>query len=385
MKFVGLKAKLIWDGDDQVRIPPEMGAPKPGQMEGTTGERLTELCGRVCYDSLGEGRLSEDYIKNILGVGHLSIAEHYTATIRVETDGTRLADIFAVCLNRPWVWVNRESATTLRITTNIRGVREWEPWSENVLAKESTYYALEVAKAVGVLLRDAFHPLAPRIVPAVDAASVWPTISKIGVTAVKMVPPEHNSERYISVYMVGSRGFSHEQVRHGDFTAISQRSTRYCEESESPWIIHPLVQAFLAAPDVDADERARFKAAIDTVIGGSQELYRGLTNRLQSFIEPKLVNDKYAKTSSRKQARGAARGFLGNALETEVIFSASVLEWLHMIRMRCAGAADAEIRNIFVELIPVLKASRYGAEFAKCELEPASDTIGMALMGGGAK
>ena len=56
-----------------------------------------------------------------------------------------------------------------------------------------------------------------------------------------------------------------------------------------------------------------------------------------------------------------------------------------MIRMRCAGAADAEIRNIFVGLIPILKSCRYGSEFAKYELEPASDTIGMALVGGGAK
>jgi thymidylate synthase ThyX len=358
----------------------------PNRILVTRRDDKVVLCGN-CYDSLGEGRLSGDYIQNILNVGHLSIAEHYTATVRIELDNLNDTRRFlATCLNRPWVWVNFESDYVLRLSTNIRGVREWDAWSHK-LAEESTpgAYPLKYAEVVGLLLRDAFHPLAPRIVPQPDAATVWPTVSKAGIKSAKIVPPEHNSERWVSVYMVGSRGFSHEQVRHGDFTAISQRSTRYCEESESPWIVHPLIQAFLAAPDVNEQERASFQTELDLVRGCSQNLYRKLTNRLQEWIAPKLVNDKYAKTSSRKQARGAARGFLGNALETEVIFSASVLEWQHMIRMRCAGAADAEIRNLFVELIPLLKSTRYGSEFANYELEPASDTIGMALVGGGAK
>jgi len=353
----------------------------PNRILVTRRDDKVVLCGN-CYDSLGEGRLSEEYIKNILGVGHLSIAEHYNATVLIEVDSEQmLGFVFAACLNRPWVWVNIDSRTSIRLTTNIRGVREWEAWSKVLAGESGPSYPSMTAQTMGAMLRDAFHPLAPRIIPKPQTADFVTT----GIRSAKIVPPEHNSERWISVYMVGSRGFSHEQVRHGDFTAISQRSTRYCEESDSPWVIHPLVQSFLAAQDVPAGERAEFSRQIEEVMSGSQELYRGLTNRLQEWIGPKLVHDKYAKTSARKQARGAARGFLGNALETEVIFSASVLEWMHMIRMRCAGAADAEIRNVFVEVIAALKSSRYGDQFAKYEVEPASDSIGMALVGGGAK
>lgn len=60
-------AKLVYDGGE-VLIPEEMDKPSDGQMIGTQYEQLSELACRVCYDSLGRGRSSQDLHKHILEV-----------------------------------------------------------------------------------------------------------------------------------------------------------------------------------------------------------------------------------------------------------------------------------------------------------------------------
>jgi thymidylate synthase ThyX len=68
------------------------------------------------------------------------------------------------------------------------------------------------------------------------------------------------------------------------------------------------------------------------------------------------IVDELTPVVGRKQARGAARGFLGNALSTELIFSASVAQWRRMIAQRDNEAADAEIRDLFCNYItPVVE------------------------------
>ncbi len=100
-----MTARLVYDGGSEVFITPEMGMPRDDQMQGTVAEQLTELAGRVCYDSLGKGRPSfshmsvagipgdiwkpqrvEGYHDHILGSGHGSVLEHFNFTVRFEVD-----------------------------------------------------------------------------------------------------------------------------------------------------------------------------------------------------------------------------------------------------------------------------------------------------------
>lgn len=46
----------------------------------------------------------------------------------------------------------------------------------------------------------------------------------------------------------------------------------------------------------------------------------------------------------------SARGVLPNDAKTELIIYASLPEWRHIFAMRCAKAADPEIRRIMVPL-----------------------------------
>lgn len=360
----GVIARLVWDGGDEVRIPEELGAPRDDQMRGTQGERLSELAGRNCYDSLGKGRASGEYHVHIHQVGHFSVYEHPQMTVFVgneKLDGRTLQA--QTLVNRPGLYVRfrKEGA---RLTFNPRVLLNWDQWSDPEdpdapwLKDLLLYYAEQDW---------------PQITPC-KAPRTAENCASIRISS-RHVPPENDHEKWVSLFLAGSRGFSHEQVRHGDWTAISQRSTRFVDEDGSPWVDHPLVQEYLKAhivPEV-AQEMPRILGAIETVKEKARKAYALVADDLQQWLISRGVD----KFTARKQARGAARGYLGNALYTEIVFSASVAQWKWMLRMRCSKDADAEIRAVFVEVLRELKASRYGEDFKGFELLSSPDGLGM--------
>lgn len=354
-----VNAKLVWDGG-AVMVPAEMGVPRPDQLQGTPHEVLSELGGRVCYDSVGSGRSSADYHKHIQEVGHLSVYEHAQMTVDV-----RAFVGPSMFLNRPGFWVELRPSST-RVTFNPRAIVEWNRWNgsnsvglDGVLLDILSFYA------------EAAYPmiLKPRHREAV-LVDGHRSISEV-------VTPEADEEKWVSMYMVMSRGCSHEIVRHGNFTGISQRSTRFVNEADSAWVDHPLVTEFLASSDPlpeDPDNRIRgaLGGLINDLKASSRYVYEMTVKQLQPWLTAKGAD----KLTARKQARGAARGYLGNALSTEMIFSASVGQWKRMLRMRACAAADAEIRELFVKALGELQKSRYSADFSAFTLKPASDGIG---------
>jgi hypothetical protein len=312
-----LDAKVVYiSGWDSLRIPPRMGIPRPDQMRGSIGAQLSELCGRVCYDSLGKGRSSEGYHKHIREVGHHSVNEHFHLTVEVDTH-VPLERIVGY-VNRPGVYLAiNKSNKRLRITANPRVLIDWDKHPKFIPGK------IDIEKAI---LCYAFANTCPEIVD--ESWQSW-----IG-SEVEIVPAEDPYEIHLSVYFRGSRGFSHEQVRHR--TAISQRSTRYVDENESNWVKHPLLEQYL-------QKHPGLTAVCDAVENNCKDLYGNLVKHLQTFV-------KADKLTARKQARGAARGYLGNALPTELIVTASLAQWKHMFSLRMTDAADAEIRLVYNKL-----------------------------------
>lgn len=383
--FDGIGAELVWDGDNTIRVPEKMGSPRPGQMDGTTAERLTELSGRVCYDSMGSktSRDSAEYIEHILQVGHFSIAEHYNETILLESGNSEFSAILAaVMLNRPGTWVTLTPRGG-RVTLNCRTAMEFDRWSKTMTGLVPDF-PISQAMHIGAIIKNEFNKAAPRLVKQPHPAELDTAISQLQITASGAVPPVSDAEKWITIYTYGSRGFSHELVRHGDYTAISQRSTRYCEESESPWTIHPLIQGFLKDESVAAGDRQFGRDMVDQVVAKARHTYKWWVDKLVPYVADRIKDDPYAKTTARKQARGAARGFLGNALETELIFSANIMQWRHIFRMRAAQAADGEIRVAACAALGALKGSRYGDRFSDLSLVEAGDGTGLMLAGGGA-
>jgi thymidylate synthase ThyX len=219
--------------------------------------------------------------------------------------------------------------------------------------------------------------LAPMIVP--DPGGDWPDVP-FSCTAVTGNSDEahfeNDDEKWISLLLCGSRGMSHEQVRHGDFTAISQRSTRYVDEAESPWVEHPLLTCWRAHVG-DVPFRRSLSDVSQKAIEQARSVYDTQVTALQAWLEAEGVD----KHTARKQARGAARGYLGNALYTEMIFSANVRQWLWMLNQRGSKFADAEIRVLYAQVLPQLQRSRYGDSFKHLRLEPSPDGIGEVVVG----
>jgi len=363
----GVTAKLVWDGSPIVRVPDEMGKPRTDQLQGSVREILSEVSGRICYDSVGTGRNSIDYHKHVKDVGHLSVYEHAHMTVAIDEPLDLTTAL--VYLNRPGLWIENRFEDGYRVTFNPRNILDWDTWSEANSVDDLINDHSELTTGLNLAVHaNAAYPM---MVPA--PAIVHPMKERFLKTS-RVVEPEADEEKWVSMFMVGSRGFSHELVRHGDRTGISQRSTRFVQESDSEWIDHPLVQEFdkhLAATKGVGDA-SRWIDRIWSVKKLAREVYSEVVETLQPWLMEKGVD----KLTARKQARGAARGYLGNALSTELIFSASVGQWKRMLRLRAVGPADAEIRAVFVQALAELKNSRYGADFKDFHLEPSPDGLG---------
>jgi hypothetical protein len=173
----------------------------------------------------------------------------------------------------------------------------------------------------------------------------------------------------IDTYDLVLEGPNHGFVGNG---VVVHNSTRFVNEDESEWINHPLVQEYLIAEDVAAHQKKTLANQVENTINIAKKTYSDVNEALYAWLLKKGVD----KGTARKQARGAARGYLGNALSTEIIFSASVAQWKRMMRMRCCGPADAEIRAVFVEALLEFRNSRYADSFQQFELVPSSDGMG---------
>lgn len=357
-----IKASLVYDGRD-LFLPKEMGQPSHTQMMGTIHERLSELCCRVCYDSLGRGRTSEEMHNHLLDVGHWSVYEHAHTTLVLDLNGV-VADYDKIpwyCLGRPGLAVRQLDGPSLALTYNYRHLLDWDRWSNRLGHCGGDLNRLFNTMLLGSKAPLIVNRLKPKPVP------VLPNYRIIGSSV------DFEDHKWVSIFLSGSRGMSHEQVRHR--FCMSQRSTRYCNETESPWVMHPLLQQYLDDATVDAQAREEVNMALTIAINRGRDAYDQIVQSLQ----PYLIKRGADKQTSLKQARGAGRGYLGNALMTELIYSASVADWKDMFRLRYSAPADAEIRLMYGPVLEALKSSQYGECFADFDSMPAPDGIGTIL------
>ena len=243
-------------------VPSELGFPKEGQDQGSHAERLIEACGRVCYDSFGRGRSSEQYHQHLQEVGHGSVTEH----------------------------------------------------------------------------------------------AMW------------------------SFFISGvSRGLTHELVRHRVGVAYAQRSTRYVDESESPWVVPPLFRAALDDTKEVQGLKEEAVAELERIRREASTSYERLMMLGQQVLEHTAA--ELGPMDRRKVVRGAARSVLGQGLNTSIIFSANLRALVHVALMRCVRYAEAEIRIVAVRLVEIMK-QEAPAYFDRIEFRTCPDRLGPEICGG---
>ena len=130
---------------------------------------------------------------------------------------------------------------------------------------------------------------------------------------------EHES---LSVRFVCDRGVTHEMVRHR-LCSVSQESTRYVNyQSDDIQFIKPMWY----------DDSSEHQQKIwELSCRASEAAYKDL---ITSGWRPEQ-----------------ARSVLPNSLKTEIVITANMREWRHILNLRCSKAAHPQMREIMVPLL----------------------------------
>jgi flavin-dependent thymidylate synthase len=367
-----MSIKLVYRNDvpSELLIPkevlPENGVPFSHHFQSTPQDNLIELAGRVCYDSCKseKTRSSTDYHKHINDVNHGSVQEQCNLVFEINLPYDLIA---SVIINRPGVFLYDRDFGTSTVVANIRAIKEWSVFN-SITSKKEQHRLL--AHAIG----DAIKYTAREICPL--ALSDWAKLHRDSFDmswCADLVLPSNSDEVWLSFHIdTVSRGLSHEWVRHKFQTAISQRSTRYVDESDSEWVWHPLL-------DNIPTDYMRDRSLTDYCLKDVEILCKDTYNELVERSENYLIINGVDKFTARKQARGAARGVLGNSLATEMIWSGSLAQIIRIIKQRATEAADAEIRLLANELYEIVQ-PLYPQHFLNTEKKPCQDSIGYEVI-----
>lgn len=144
----------------------------------------------------------------------------------------------------------------------------------------------------------------------------------------------------MSVRFICDRGVTHEIVRHR-LAAYSQESTRYCDYKEGvTFIIPPWCK------DLGVSEYT-YKNLNPTYI---------LCKPSQIWLEAMLNAERdYIELLGLGWSPQQARSILPNALKTEIVMTANVREWMHVLKLRCSKAAHPQIRELMIPLLEEMK------------------------------
>lgn len=171
---------------------------------------------------------------------------------------------------------------------------------------------------------------------------------------------EHVSATF---YITGvSRSLTHELIRHRHLS-FSELSQRYVNVHDVKMVNPPLFREGMemVAPEMSAETREQHFQDNEYW----KEAREGYGELMDEFTE--LFPGK-----TRKELREAARCVLPNATETKLTVTGNLRAWRHVIKLRGSLHADAEIRELAVELYRQLS-DEYPSVFADMALAHAED------------
>lgn len=158
---------------------------------------------------------------------------------------------------------------------------------------------------------------------------------------------EHGS---VSFYVTDvSRALSHELVRHRHVSP-SQQSQRFVDVSVDTYVVPPLFRV------LDGEEESDNETVRDGYNSKCQAaivLDRVWNECTEAYLE--LVEIAKDMGASRKEAREAARAVMPNMTPTHFVITANHRTWREFITKRGAAGADAEIRELALEILTILK------------------------------
>lgn len=127
----------------------------------------------------------------------------------------------------------------------------------------------------------------------------------------------------VTVKFICDRGVTHELVRHR-LAAYTQESTRYCNYSKTG-------MTFIKPVFWDSEEK-----------GDQYRRWQELMRAAESY---------YNLLISQGATPQEARSVLPNSLKTEIVTTANLREWRHILRLRASKAAHPQIRQLMIPLL----------------------------------
>ena len=186
------------------------------------------------------------------------------------------------------------------------------------------------------------------IMDPVEASYIYKRIEQAGRTCYKSESAitDESSERFvrnlikrgheamlehasITVKFTVDRGVSHELVRHR-LASFAQESTRYCNYSKDKFGR----ELTFIKPCFFEEGTAKYSAWVDAM---------------------KLAESFYLSMIDYGATPQEARSVLPNSLKTEVVMTANIREWRHILNLRAAGVTGAPHPQMLEVMVPLLK------------------------------
>ena len=144
---------------------------------------------------------------------------------------------------------------------------------------------------------------------------------------------EHNA---ITVKIVCDRGVSHELVRHR-LASYSQESTRYCNYTKGKF--------------------NRSITVVDIASGFKYDLTKPMDIKKYNIWKSAIMmaESHYFELIALGATPQEARSVLPNSLKTEIIVTANVREWRHILKMRTSDSAHPQIREVMQPILANFK------------------------------
>lgn len=257
-----------------------------------------ERAGRVCYKS--EDKITEasagEFINRMIKLGHGAMLEHGTVYLKAKTKvyGGMGSETVECPLDKyaknPYSVVTGDNTSIpnyLYVTTNLRVLVE-NKWFDDLK------YQCEPTE---------FH------------------------------------EKRVTVKFVCDRGISHEFVRHRAFS-FAQESTRYCNYSKDKF--NNCVTYILPnwCTNVNTEDYERNPKLMYNANGSLSD------NEINFLCGLYDTETRYLKLLENGWKPQEARAVLPNSLKTELVMTGFVSDWEHFFKLRDAGSAHPQAREL---------------------------------------
>ena len=164
----------------------------------------------------------------------------------------------------------------------------------------------------------------------------------------------------ISVRFIIDRGVSHELVRHR-LCSFSQESTRYVNYNKKGiefilplWVTdiplgeYGLCNARINGVDIMGTYPKEYEKRLTTL----PEIDKNQVLWLMALLQAEGYYNTLINAGWKPQE---ARSILPNALKTEIVTTANLREWIHILKLRTSQAAHPQIREVMFVLLEEFK------------------------------